>query len=90
MDETFDNGFADTAPVGYFPARVTWTGVLDLAGIAREWVSDNFGEYPSGEIENPKGPAKGTLNIPRGGSCLDMPDDIRNTNRGEEPLDYYR
>ena len=89
-DETFDDGYADTATVGSFPAGVNWTGALDLAGNVREWVSDNFGAYPSGKTENPKGPANGTLKIPRGGSWFDTPDDIRSTNRGGEPLDYYR
>ena len=89
-DESFDDGYADTAPVGSFPTGVSWTGALDVAGNVREWVSDNFGAYPSGEAENPKGTANGKLKIPRGGSWFDTPDDIRSTNRGGEPLDYYR
>jgi formylglycine-generating enzyme required for sulfatase activity len=89
-DETVDDGYADTAPVGSYPAGVSWCGALDLAGNVREWVADWFGTYSAGQQVNPTGPAIGESRIPRGGSWLDTPDDVRSANRGENSPDYTR
>ncbi len=89
-DVTVDDGYADTAPVGTFPTGVSWVGALDLAGNVREWVADWYGRYPAGRQVNPTGPISGTSRIPRGGSWLDTPDDVRSTNRGENSTDYTR
>jgi len=89
-DETVDDGYADTAPVGSYPAGISWCGALDMAGNVREWVADWFGYYPSERRVNPTGPSSGESRIPRGGSWLDAPDNIRSTNRGENTPDYTR
>jgi serine/threonine-protein kinase len=89
-DETVDDGYADTAPVGSFPTGVSWCGALDMAGNVREWVADWFGYYPSERQVDPTGPSSGESRIPRGGSWLDIPDDIRSTNRGENTPNYTR
>jgi formylglycine-generating enzyme required for sulfatase activity len=89
-DETVDDGYPDTAPVGSFPAGASWCGALDLAGNVREWVADWFGYYPSEGQVNPTGPSLGDSCIPRGGSWYDTPDDVRSANRGENSPDYVR
>ena len=89
-DPSVDDGHADTAPVGSYPAGASWCGALDLAGNVREWVADWFGRYPSADQVNPLGPASGESRIPRGGSWLDTPDDVRSANRGENSPDYTR
>jgi formylglycine-generating enzyme required for sulfatase activity len=89
-DETVDDGYPDTAPVGSFPTGVSWCGALDMAGNVREWVADWYGDYPSQRQVNPTGPSSGDSHIPRGGSWYDMPDDVRSANRGENSSDYSR
>jgi formylglycine-generating enzyme required for sulfatase activity len=87
-DLTVFDGFADTAPVGSFPAGVSWCGALDLAGNVREWVADGYGPYAALEQLNPQGPATGDAYVPKGGSWLDRPDDVRGANRGANAPDY--
>lgn len=89
-DESFDDGFSDTAPVGSFPEGRSWVGALDMAGNVREWVHDWFAPYPNEKVRNPAGPDNGVSKIPRGGSWYDTPDDTRSTNRGENLPDYSR
>ena len=89
-DPTVDDGYADTAPVASFPSGASWCGALDLAGNVREWVADWYGNYPGGRQVNPTGPSSGESRIPRGGSWLDVPGDIRSANRGGNSTDYTR
>jgi formylglycine-generating enzyme required for sulfatase activity len=89
-DETVDDGYPDTAPVGSFPAGVSWCGALDMAGNVREWVADWYGHYPVEPQVNPTGPAAGDAHIPRGGSWYDVPDNARSANRGGNSPDYSR
>ena len=56
----------DTTEVGSHPEGASWCGVLNMAGNEWEWVSDWFGDYPSGRQENPKGPASGESRVRRG------------------------
>ena len=90
-DDTYDDGYPDTAPVGSYPIGASWVGALDLAGNVREWVADWYAYYPMDEaLVNPTGPESGKSKIPRGGSWYDKPDDLRSTNRGENTPDYTR
>lgn len=64
-------------------------GVVNMAGNAREWVSDYYSrDYyeRSKEIkfDNPKGPSYGTLKVTRGGSWKDKAFDLRTTARYPE------
>jgi formylglycine-generating enzyme required for sulfatase activity len=44
-------------------------GIYDMSGNVWEWVSDGFGDYPSGAVTNPTGPASGiSFRVYRGGS----------------------
>ena len=89
-DETVNDGYAETAPVGSFPIGISWCGALDMAGNVREWVADWFGYYSRERQVNPAGPPSGDGHIPRGGCWLDTPDSTRSANRGENTIDYTR
>lgn len=89
-DPSVDDGYADTAPVGSYPAGASWVGALDMAGNVREWVADWSGMYLPGLQADPVGPETGEGHIPRGGAWLDKPDDVRSANRGENSIDYSR
>lgn len=40
-NQSFDDGFADTAPVSHYPAGASPYGVLNMVGNVKEWVSDS-------------------------------------------------
>jgi formylglycine-generating enzyme required for sulfatase activity len=86
-DESFDDGYADTAPVGSYPEGASWCGALDLAGNVREWVSDWDGDYPSGRQKNPAGPSTGEFRVLRGGSWYDPWYYVRTACRDADPPD---
>ena len=69
-DETVDDGYEDTAPVGSYPDGASWCGALNMAGYVPEWVADLFGEYPSERQENPTGPISGLGRVTRGGAWI--------------------
>jgi len=48
-----DDGYAELAPVGRFPAGRTPEGVLDLAGNVAEWMSDRYRERPGDASSKP-------------------------------------
>ena len=80
-DQTVDDGYADTAPVGSYPNGVSWAGAFDLAGNVWEWVNDWYGLYPDSNQTNPTGPASGTQKVLRGGSWYYYADGARTAYR---------
>ena len=80
-DESIDDGFATTAPVGSYPGGASWVGALDMAGNVWERVGDWFGEYPSDPQVNPLGPDSGARVVLRGGSWHTSPDHARSALR---------
>ena len=62
-DTSTDDGYADTAPVGSYPAGASLFGVQDLAGNVWQWVADWYGDYPDASADQ----SAGSLNrgIPR-------------------------
>lgn len=80
-DESFDDGYAGSAPIGSYPEGKSWVGALDLAGNVWELVADWSGEYPPGRQVNPSGPASGDRRLARGGSWHASPDHVRSALR---------
>jgi len=66
----YDDKVGSTTQVGSYPDGVSPFGCRDMAGNVLEWVSDWCGDYPSGPVINPKGPATGTNRVLRGGSYV--------------------
>jgi formylglycine-generating enzyme required for sulfatase activity len=67
----YDDGYAQTAPVGSYPGGASWCGALDIAGNVWEWVADWHARYPVTRQTNPAGPEHGTERVMRGGSWFD-------------------
>jgi formylglycine-generating enzyme required for sulfatase activity len=76
-DNAYEDGYADTAPVGSYADGASWCGALDLAGNVWEWTADYFGEYSSERQVNPTGPASGSHRVLRG----DAADGTRSVSR---------
>ena len=87
-DAAFDDGFADTAPVGSYPAGASPFGILDLAGNVCEWVNDWYDLYSSAAVENPTGPVSGTTRVHRGGSWYGHAYLLRSALRGSDLPSY--
>jgi len=60
------NSDETTHPVGEKKPNA-W-GLYDMLGNVREWCADWFGDYPSGEVADPTGPASGSGRVARGGA----------------------
>ncbi len=82
-DAEADDGYADTAPVGSFPAGASPYGALDMAGNVWEWVADWYDAqaYAAAPAEDPAGPETGVYHVLRGGSWLDLFSEVRAANR---------
>lgn len=69
-----------TTSVGSFPAN-PW-GLFDMHGNVFEWCQDWYGDYPSGDVTNPKGENSGAARVLRGGSWGASPWRARSAYRG--------
>ncbi|MBC8348566.1 MAG: SUMF1/EgtB/PvdO family nonheme iron enzyme, partial [Verrucomicrobia bacterium] len=65
-DKAHDDGYENTSPVGSYKAN-GW-GFFDMHGNVFEWCADWYGDYPSGAVADPVGPAVGSYRVLRGGS----------------------
>ncbi len=87
-----DDGYADTSPVGNYPAGVSPYGAYDVAGNVWEWVADWYqtGYYASSPYENPQGPPSGERKGIRGGSWFNGMDGVRTVVRSSrKPDDHF-
>jgi formylglycine-generating enzyme required for sulfatase activity len=66
-NRSFNDGYADVAPVGNYPSGQSAYGALDLAGNVWEWVNDWYDVYPGSETSIPV-EFKQKYRILRGGS----------------------
>jgi formylglycine-generating enzyme required for sulfatase activity len=73
----------ETTPVGKYPAN-PW-GFHDMHGNVWEWCADWSGDYPSGSVTNPIGPASGEFRVVRGGSWNDDGASLRSAERYDFP-----
>lgn len=75
-----DDGFAETAPVGSYPANRF--GIADMVGNVSEWCADWNDLYTAEAQQNPIGPDSGQARVLRGASWWDAPGCSRSAERG--------
>jgi len=79
-----DSNYRDSKigkPVAVGSYKPNAFGLYDMHGNVWEWSEDWFGNYPVGEVEDPKGPATGRNRVLRGGSFFDSVSLSRSSNR---------
>jgi formylglycine-generating enzyme required for sulfatase activity len=92
LDEE-DDGYAQTAPVGSFPAGASPYGALDMAGNVDEWVADWYAKdyYSRSPGHNPQGPDPADSRVLRGGAWYNSGiDETRSANRNGHTNEVWR
>lgn len=87
-DQTIDDGFAETSPVGSFPKGASPFGIEDLAGNVFEWCLDCFENYKGKDRVDPRGMTQGAKRNYRGGSWKSRSVSLRTTARAFNQPDY--
>ena len=72
----------DVSPVRSYENGKSQYEVYDMAGNVSEWVNDYYqSDYYADNASNPQGPSNGVARVLRGGSWLDLADDVRSAVR---------
>lgn len=87
--DAFDDGFAQTAPVGRFPGSASVWGVGDMAGNVWEWTADWYAPYLADDVLNPTGAADGDFKVVRGGSFESAMNGVRSTDRFQQDPEIF-
>ena len=87
-DRDVSDGYAESSPVGAFPAGVSPFGMQDMAGNVWEWCLDYFEAYRGTPKVNPKGATSGAKRSYRGGSWKSRFNSLRTTTRGSNVPSY--
>lgn len=87
-DNAVDDGFADTAPVGSFPAGRSPYGALDMAGNVAEWTGSLYMNYPYDASDGREDPNSEAARVSRGGTWGDEAWDGRAASRSGDPPDF--
>jgi eukaryotic-like serine/threonine-protein kinase len=67
-NKSFNDGFADVAPVGSYPSGKSVYGALDMAGNVWEWVSSLYKPYPYEATDGRENLDSSDTRVLRGGS----------------------
>jgi formylglycine-generating enzyme len=78
-DKAHNDVSENTSPVGSYKAN-PW-GFHDMHGNVYEWCADWYGDYPTGAVSDPVGPAGGSSRVLRGGSWGSPANDARSATR---------
>jgi len=70
-DKSFNDGYADVAPVGNYPSGKSIYGAYDMAGNVWEWTADWYDVYPGGDKSTSTDFGQ-TFRVLRGGSWLSV------------------
>jgi sulfatase modifying factor 1 len=87
-DGGFGAGLQRTDNVGEYPAN-PW-GFHDMHGNVREWCADWYGDYPTGAVSDPVGPAVGSGRVKRGGALYHTAFRARSADRCELYFSFNR
>lgn len=87
-DPQVNDGYAETAPVGAFPAGASFFGIEDMAGNVWEWCLDFYKPLPGSPTQNPRGGSSGAKRVYRGGSWKSRFSNLRATARGSNAPNY--
>jgi formylglycine-generating enzyme required for sulfatase activity len=80
-NKSFNDGYADVAPVGSYPSGQSPYGALDMAGNVGEWVSSLYQSYPYSADDGREDLSAPGTRVLRGGSWLNSGSNVRSAYR---------